>query len=128
MLDDEQAADASLGERADVRVAKGVGREPGSEPYTLRPREPRAAAGDARSAVVLGGLADAALSAELERTRELRVRELAALRASRPQLRQDAATLLSELDDKRAELRNVYASVSWRLTEPLRRAKRLRGR
>ena len=44
------------------------------------------------------------------------------------QLRDDIASLLAEVDDKRQELRNVYGSASWRLTEPLRRAKRLRRR
>jgi hypothetical protein len=83
--------------------------------------------------VVLGAVADTALGAELERTRQVLARqqeraqaELAALQRVEADLRQDAATLLSELDDKRAELRSVYASVSWRLTEPLRRAKRRR--
>jgi 2-polyprenyl-3-methyl-5-hydroxy-6-metoxy-1,4-benzoquinol methylase len=132
VLDDEQAADASLQVRDDVRVAKGLGRDPGSEPYTiaLASREPLPAT---TGAVVLGALADAALGAELERAREQLTREqerarteLAALQRVEADLRQDAATLLDELDDKRAELRGVYASVSWRLTEPLRRAKRRR--
>jgi len=132
VLDDEQAADASLQVRDDVRVAKGLGRDPGSEPYTvaLASREPLP---ETTGAVVLGALADAALGAELERAREQLTREqerarteLAALQRVEADLRQDAATLLEELDDKRAELRGVYASVSWRLTEPLRRAKRLR--
>jgi SAM-dependent methyltransferase len=123
VLDDEHAADASMQERAEVRVSKSVRRDPGSEPYTiaLASREPLPAT---LSAVALGDLADTALGTELERART----ELGALRAVEAQLRQDAATLLSELDDKRAELRNVYGSVSWRLTEPLRRAKRVRGR
>ena len=134
VLDDEQAADASLLMRDDVRVAKDVGRDPGSEPYTiaLASREPLPATA---GAVVLGALADAALGAELERARQQLAREqerarteLAALQRVEADLREDAATLLSELDDKRAELRGVYESVSWRLTEPLRRAKRLRRR
>jgi SAM-dependent methyltransferase len=131
VFDDEQAADSSLQVRDDVRVAKGVGRDAGSEPYTiaLASRAPLPATA---GAVVLGGIADAALGAELERTREQlaheqeRARtELAALQRVEADLRDDAATLLGELDDKRAELRGVYASVSWRLTAPLRRAKRL---
>ncbi len=123
VLDDEHAADASMQERGDVRVSKSAWRDPGSEPYTiaLASREPLPAT---LSAVALGDLMDTALGTELERART----ELSALRAVEAQLRQDAATLLAELDDKRAELRNVYGSVSWRLTEPLRRAKRLRGR
>jgi hypothetical protein len=69
-------------------------------------------------------LADAALGAELAGARA----DIEALRRVEAGLRNDAATLLSELGDKRAELRSVYASASWRLTEPLRRAKRLRRR
>jgi hypothetical protein len=127
VLDDEYAADASLREHADVRVAKGAGQEPGSEPFTiaLASREPLP---ETLGVVVLGGLADTALSAELERTRERAHSELEEMQRVEASLREDAATLLRELDDKRAELRSVYASVSWRLTEPLRRAKRLRGR
>jgi SAM-dependent methyltransferase len=123
VLDDEQAGDASLQPRDDVRVAKTLGRDPGSEPFTiaLASREPLPATS---GAVVLSALADAALGAELERART----DIESLRRVEAGLRNDAATLLGELDDKRAELRSVYASVSWRLTEPLRRAKRLRGR
>jgi 2-polyprenyl-3-methyl-5-hydroxy-6-metoxy-1,4-benzoquinol methylase len=132
VLDDEQAADASLQRREDVAVAKGKGREPGSEPYTiaLASRVPLPATA---GAVVLADVADAALGAELERTRQALARredrartELDAMQRVEADLRQDAATLLRELDDKRAELRGVYASLSWRLTEPLRRVKRLR--
>jgi 2-polyprenyl-3-methyl-5-hydroxy-6-metoxy-1,4-benzoquinol methylase len=123
VLDDEQVADASLQPRDDVRVAKTLGRDPGSEPFTLAlaSREPLPAT---TGGVVLSALADAALGAELERARA----DIAALRLVEAGLRDDAATLLGELDDKRAELASVYASVSWRLTEPLRRAKRLRRR
>jgi 2-polyprenyl-3-methyl-5-hydroxy-6-metoxy-1,4-benzoquinol methylase len=123
VLDDEQAADASLQPRDDVRVAKTLGRDPGSEPFTiaLASREPLPAT---TGGVLLSALADAALGAELEHARA----DIAALRLVEAGLRKDAATLLGELDDKRAELRSVYASVSWRLTEPLRRAKRLRRR
>jgi SAM-dependent methyltransferase len=123
VLDDEQAADASLQPRDDVRVAKTLGRDPGSEPFTiaLASREPLPAT---TGGVLLSALADAALGAELEHART----DIAALRLVEAGLRKDAATLLGELDDKRAELRSVYASVSWRLTEPLRRAKRLRRR
>ena len=123
VLDDEQAADASLQPRDDVRVAKTLGRDPGSEPFTiaLASREPLPATS---GAVVLSALADAALGAELERART----DIESMRRVEAGLRNDAATLLGELDDKRAELRSVYASVSWRLTEPLRRAKRLRRR
>lgn len=123
VLDDEQAADASLQPRDDVRVAKTLGRDAGSEPFTiaLASREPLPAT---TGGVVLSALADTALGAELERARS----DIAALRLVEAGLRDDAATLLGELDDKRAELRSVYASVSWRLTEPLRRAKRLRRR
>ena len=123
VLDDEQAADASLQPRDDVRVAKTLGRDPGSEPFTiaLASREPLPAT---TGGVLLSALADAALGAELERART----DIATLRRVEAGLRNDAATLLGELDDKRAELRSVYASASWRLTEPLRRAKRLRRR
>ena len=134
VLDDEHAADASLRDRADVRVAKGVAREPGSEPYTIALAS-RAELPETTGAIVLGDLADAALGAELELAREQLAREqerahdeLAALQRVEADLRRDTATLLDQLDDKRAELRHVYASVSWRLTEPLRRAKRLRRR
>ena len=130
VLDDAQAADESVEVRDDLSVAKGVRREAGSEPYTIalagREPLPRIA-----GTVVLGSIADAVLGAELERAREALAREqararteLAALQRVEAELRQDAATLLSELDDKRAELRGVYASASWRLTVPLRRAKR----
>jgi hypothetical protein len=106
-----------------VRVAKALGRDPGSEPFTiaLASREPLPAT---TGGVLLSALADAALGAELERARA----DIATLRLVEAGLRNDAATLLGELDDKRSELRSVYASVSWRLTEPLRRAKRLRRR
>ena len=137
VLDDEQAADESVAVRDDVGVAKGVRREPGSEPYTiaLAGREPLP---HIAGAVVLGAVADTALGAELERTRQALARqqeraersqaEFAALQRVEAELRQDAATLLGELDDKRAELRSVYRSLSWRLTDPLRRAKRGRRR
>jgi 2-polyprenyl-3-methyl-5-hydroxy-6-metoxy-1,4-benzoquinol methylase len=134
VLDDDQAADGSLRDRDDVRVAKSAGREPGSEPYTLAlaSREPLP---DVGGALVLGGLADSALGAELERTRaalagaQQRARdEIAAMQRVEADLRRDAATLLAELDERRAELRRVYASVSWRVTEPLRRARRASSR
>jgi hypothetical protein len=123
VLDDEQVADASLQPRDDVRVAKALGCDPGSEPFTiaLASREPLPAT---TAGVVLSALADAALGAELERARD----DIATLRLVEAGLRNDAATLLAELDDKRAELRSVYASASWRLTEPLRRVKRMRRR
>jgi SAM-dependent methyltransferase len=123
VLDDEQAADASLEPRDDVRVAKALGCKPGSEPFTiaLASHEPLPAT---TGGVLLSALADTVLGAELERARS----DVAALRLVEAGLRNDAATLLGELDDKRAELRSVYGSVSWRLTEPLRRAKRLRRR
>jgi SAM-dependent methyltransferase len=132
VLDDEQVADGSLVARDDVRVAKGISREPGTEPYTIG-LAGRAPLPPTAGAAVLGALADTAVGAELERTRQALAREqerarteLEALQRVEAGLREDAATLLSELDDKRAELRGVYASVSWRLTEPLRRVKRRR--
>jgi SAM-dependent methyltransferase len=125
VLDDEHAADASLQDRGDVRVAKGVAREPGSEPYTIALAS-RAALPETTGAIVLGDLAETTLAAELERTTERARSELAALQRVEAALRKDAATLLEELDDKRAELRSVYGSISWRVTEPLRRAKRRR--
>jgi SAM-dependent methyltransferase len=126
VLTDDQAADGSLRARDDVQVTKSVGREPGSEPYTiaLASREPLP---DVGGTVVLGGLADLAVSAELERERERARQEVDALAKVEAALRKDAATLLAELDDKRQELRNVYGSITWRVTEPLRRLKR-RGR
>ena len=123
VFDDEEAADDSMRERTDVRIAKGIGREPGSEPYTIA-LAGRAPLPESTSALVLGDLADTGLGAELARARA----ELAAVRDIEAQLRDDVATLLGELDDKRQELRNVYGSASWRLTEPLRRAKHLRRR
>jgi SAM-dependent methyltransferase len=119
VLSDEQAADASLRRREGVQLAKSIARPPGSEPYTiaLASREPLP---DVPGAVVLGGLAEQALGRELERSRI----EIEALAKVEALLRNDAATLLAELDDKRQELRNVYSSVSWRVTEPLRRLKR----
>ncbi len=134
VLDDEQAADESLAVRDDVGVAKGVRREPGSEPYTIA-LAGREALPPIAGTVVLGAVAEVALGAELERTRQALARqqekaqaEFAALQRVEADLRQDAATLLGELDDKRAELRNVYGSLSWRVTEPLRRAKGRRRR
>jgi 2-polyprenyl-3-methyl-5-hydroxy-6-metoxy-1,4-benzoquinol methylase len=134
VLDDEQAADRSLQERADVRVAKGVGREPGSEPYTiaLASREPLP---ETTGTVFLGGLADSALGVELERTAEALAEVSAALAVAKSDratlveveasLRHDTAILLAQIDGLRAELRNVYGSFSWRVTRPLRAAKRL---
>ena len=125
VLTDEQAADGSLRARDDVQVAKSAGREPGSAPYTvaLASREPLPSIA---GALVLGGLAEQALSVELERERERARNEIEALSRVEAALRKDAATLLAELDDKRQELRNVYGSISWRVTEPLRRLKRRR--
>jgi O-antigen biosynthesis protein len=123
VFDDEEAADGSMRERTDMRIAKDIGRDPGSEPYTIA-LAGRAPLPETTSALVLGDLADTGLGAELARARA----ELAAVRDIEAQLRDDVATLLGELEDKRQELRNVYGSASWRLTEPLRRAKRLRGR
>jgi SAM-dependent methyltransferase len=122
VLTDAQAADGSLRGRDDVRVAKSIGREPGSEPYTiaLAGREPLP---DVTGVLVLGGLAEHALSIELERAQKA----IEALSRVEAALREDAATLLAELDEKRQELRNVYGSISWRVTEPLRQLKR-RGR
>jgi 2-polyprenyl-3-methyl-5-hydroxy-6-metoxy-1,4-benzoquinol methylase len=137
VVDDEQASDGSLHERVDLRVGKAASHEPGSEPYTvaLASREPLPAAA---GSVVLGGAADITLPAEHERTLELvsalnvaldRARtEIATLQQVESDLRRDSADLLAELDRKHEELRNVYRSASWRLTEPLRRAKRARAR
>jgi SAM-dependent methyltransferase len=134
VLDDEHAADTSVRERLDVGVAKSVGRQPGSEPYTIALAS-RVAVPDTHGAIVLGDLAEATLGAELERAREALARteeraaaELEAMQRVEADLRRDAASLLHELDDKREELSSVYASLSWRLTEPLRRAKRGRRR
>jgi SAM-dependent methyltransferase len=119
VLSDEQTADGSLRRRDELHVAKSIGRAPGSEPYTIALAS-RETLPDVPGAVVLGGLAEQALSRELERSRA----EIEALSRVEAVLREDATTLLAELDDKRQELRNVYGSVSWRVTEPLRRVKR----
>ena len=115
------------------RWPKRVGRGPAPSPTPSR--SPAASRSRRRRRRGPGGVADSALSPSSSvrgkpRSRAARVRARTSRRysASRRELRQDAATLLGELDDKRAELRNVYASLSWRLTEPLRRAKRLRRR
>ena len=68
VFDDEEAADDSMRERTDVRIAKGIGREPGSEPYTIA-LAGRAPLPESTSALVLGDLADTGLGAELERAR-----------------------------------------------------------
>jgi 2-polyprenyl-3-methyl-5-hydroxy-6-metoxy-1,4-benzoquinol methylase len=137
VLDDEQTADGSMRERSDVRVAKGVDREPGSEPYTiaLASLEPLP---ETTGTVFLGGLADSALGAELERTAEALAEVSAALTVAKSDratlvdveasLRHDTAILLAQIDGLRGELRNVYGSFSWRVTGPLRAAKRLRRR
>jgi 2-polyprenyl-3-methyl-5-hydroxy-6-metoxy-1,4-benzoquinol methylase len=137
VLDDEQAADRSLRERAGVRIGKTAGRDPGSEPYTiaLASREPLPAIA---GSVTLGGVADVALGAELERAMDVvatltRARdqaraEVATLQGVEADLRADNEKLLTELDQTRQTLSNVYGSVSWRVTEPLRKAKRRRGR
>jgi len=127
VLDDEQAADGSMTQRTDLRTAKTVGCQPGSEPYTIALAS-RESLSSVAGAVVLGGLAELALSAELDRERERARQEIEELARVEAALREDAATLLAELDDKRQELRNVYGSISWRVTEPLRRLKRHRRR
>jgi O-antigen biosynthesis protein len=137
VVDDEQAADGTLRERTDLRVGKTASRLPGSEPYTvaLASREPLPAT---VGSLVLGGPADAGLAAELERALQHVASLNSALQRSKADvgeleqveaaLRKDSADLLAELDRTREELRNVYGSPSWRVTEPLRRAKRALGR
>ena len=143
VLDDSQAADDTLTERRDLRLAKVFGSEPGSESYTvaLASHEPLPAL---TSRVVLGGAAEVrtwldelrglreavdwseqvieARTLERDRARE----NIAGLERVEAQLRSDNATLLAELEQVRNTLRDIHGSLSWRLTRPLRAVHRIR--
>jgi SAM-dependent methyltransferase len=143
VLDDEQAADDTLAERRDVRIAKVFGGEPASESYTLGlashdPLPP------VSSRVVLGAPAEVrtwldelrtlreatdwsekvieARTLERDRARE----NIAGLQGVEAQLRSDNATLLADLERLRNTLRDIHGSLSWRATRPLRAVQRLR--
>jgi SAM-dependent methyltransferase len=146
ILDDAQAATAELDLVESIVVAKLVGAEPGSEPYTL------ALASDAplpkpRGWVALTAIHD--VKSWVERVDEQRDRaqqlerrlgeEIVSLRAElvasddaldveRGRVRDAERRIddaLAELNRTQETLRGVYASIYWRLTEPLRMLRRL---
>jgi SAM-dependent methyltransferase len=143
VLDDSQAADDTLTERGDVRLAKVFGGEPGSEPYTVALAS-HGLIPDVTSRVVLGGVAEVRTWLEQIRTlREAvdwsekvieartlerdRAREnVAGLQGVEAQLRGNNEALLAELERVRNTLRSIHGSLSWRLTRPLRAFQRLR--
>jgi O-antigen biosynthesis protein len=137
VLDDEQVADGSLRPRDDVLVSRSTPVAPGSEPFTvaLASRRPLPAP---PGRVVLAGAADLSLKSELAyaeavnasltKERDRARTDVATLEGVEATLRSDNAALLAQLEAVRSELHNVYASLSWRATRPLRARRRLRRR
>jgi SAM-dependent methyltransferase len=128
VLDDEQAADASLHERSEIALAKAHGVPPGAEPYTLALAS-RLPVPPAPGRVVLGGVEEIRAWLRLQQLdRELvQARaDVAALQGVEEQLRSDNAVLLDQLEQLRTTLRGVHGSLSWRATRPLRALRRLR--
>jgi SAM-dependent methyltransferase len=135
VLDDEQVADGSLRPRDDVLVSRSTPVAPGSEPFTvaLASRRPLPAP---PGRVVLAGAADLSLKSELAyaeavnasltKERDRARTDVATLEGVEATLRSDNAALLAQLEAVRSELHNVYASLSWRATRPLRARRRLR--
>jgi SAM-dependent methyltransferase len=140
VLDDEQVADGSLQAREDVLVSRSAPVTPGSEPYTVALASRRSLPSPP-GRVVLAGAADLSLKSELERAsavnaaltqeRDTVRTDLAALQGVERDLRADNDTLLVALDEARAELEarraqmhEIYASRSWRVTKPLRAVQR----
>jgi 2-polyprenyl-3-methyl-5-hydroxy-6-metoxy-1,4-benzoquinol methylase len=128
VLDDEQAADASLYDRSEIALAKAHGAAPETEPYTLAlaSRVPLPAP---PGRVVLGGVEQIRAWLRLQQLdRELAQAraDVAALQSVEGQLRSDNAVLLDQLEQVRSTLRGVHDSVSWRATRPLRALRRLR--
>lgn len=144
VLDDDQVADGSLRPRDDVLVSRSAAVAPGREPYIVA-LAGRAPLPSPPGRVVLAGAADLSLQSELARAvalnesltkeRDRARADIEALKAIEAMQRADNATLLAQLDALRAEvdalraeLLRVYDSVSWRLTRPLRTAKRMMRR
>jgi SAM-dependent methyltransferase len=128
VLDDDQAADASLTQHEDVRLAKAQGTAPTTEAYTLAlaSRQPLP---NPPAQAVLGGVNEIrewlrlqAVDRDLAQARA----DVATLQGVEAQLRADNATLLGELEQVRAALRRVHQSLSWRATRPIRGLKRLK--
>jgi SAM-dependent methyltransferase len=136
VLDDAQIAERLLRDLDDVRVGKVFGREPESERYIVALASALALPA-LRGRVALGGETES--RAWLQELRELRPltqaltaerdharSNVADLQAIEARLRSENAQLLDELDQVRASLRFVHQSLSWRITRPLRAARRLR--
>jgi SAM-dependent methyltransferase len=128
VLDEEQAADASLRERPEVAVGKAHGVAPGTEHYTvaLASSEPLPAV---PGRVVLGGVEEFRAWVRLHQLdRELAQAkaDVATLEGVEARLRSDNAVLLDQLDQVRTTLHRTQASLSWRVTRPLRALRRRR--
>jgi 2-polyprenyl-3-methyl-5-hydroxy-6-metoxy-1,4-benzoquinol methylase len=147
VLDDEQMAAASLDE-LDVRVAKLLAGRLGEQPFSIgiASREPLPIAparmvltGMVEAKAWLGQVRDAEreLARAYDELRETRnevglaqqrfEREQREFARVREVLEADNAKLLERLERSDRVLRAMQASASWRLTRPLRAAKRLRG-
>jgi SAM-dependent methyltransferase len=136
VLDDRQLAEPLLRDLDDLGVGKVFPRGPDSERYTVALASARALPA-LPGRVALGGETEP--RAWLQELRELR-RLTEALTAERDharanivdlqaieaRLRSDNAELLGELEEIRASLRSVHQSLSWRITRPLRAARKLR--
>ena len=137
MLDNEQVADGSLRARDDVLVSRSAPVTPGSEPYTVALAS-RQSLPSPPGRVVIAGAADLSLksqlayaeavNASLTKERDRARTDVATLESVEATLRSDNGTLMAELEALRNELRNVYGSLSWRMTRPLRGRRRLRRR
>jgi SAM-dependent methyltransferase len=117
VLDDEQAADAALASRPELALAKVFSAAPGSETYTiaLAGREPLPRL---PGRVLMGGLL------RFQPLVQALERDVAALQDIEARLRADNATLLGAIEEELAARRRLEASVSWRITRPLRALRR----
>jgi SAM-dependent methyltransferase len=157
ILGDNDARSEGASPLEGMRVAKALAAEPGSEPYTIA-LAGHAPLPEPGPAMVLTGLAEVRkwlelwheqqdmLTAQSEylQTVEAQGRELHALReelrrceqelARIPELELAAArgvevdALSQQVEELEAKADEVYRSVSWRVTKPLRSAKRLARR
>jgi 2-polyprenyl-3-methyl-5-hydroxy-6-metoxy-1,4-benzoquinol methylase len=146
VLGDDALRSASRDRPLDAQVRTTLALEPGSETYTvaLASRVPLAGLS---GRVMLGGLDDirswlqeisewrqsAGNASDLARQRAEAAAEIERLRAEAAdavaiseQQRRDNAVLLAELEQVRSALRDVHASLAWRLTKPLRALERRR--
>jgi SAM-dependent methyltransferase len=146
VLMDEALTGGALDPPVEANVGTATSLQPGSETYTIALAS-RGPLPHAAGRVVLGGLNDvrewlrelgewrqsAGTVEALERERRAAAAEIERLRteagqavAISEQQRRDNAVLFAELEQVRSALRDMHASLAWRLTKPLRALSRRR--